>query len=126
MMLSFEQLLGLQKQIIEQSGGAHGLRDQAGLESALAQPTMSFGGEDLYPDVIAKAATLGFSLINNHPFLDGNKRTGHAAMEIFLLLNGMEIQADVDEQEHTILAVAAGKMSRELFTEWLRRVIKYV
>ena len=123
--LSLEQLLRLQRQIIEQSGGAHGLRDQAGLESALAQSGMSFGGADLYPDVIAKAAALGFSLICNHPFVDGNKRIGHAAMEICLLLNGLEIQADVDEQERVILAVAAGEMPRKAFTEWLRGIVKY-
>ena len=122
--LSLAQLLHLQRQIIEQSGGAHGLHNQAGLESALAQPDMSFGGADLYPDVIAKAAALGFSLICNHPFVDGNKRIGHAVMEVCLLMNGLEIHADVDEQERVILAVAAGDMSREAFTAWLRRVAR--
>ena len=70
------------------------------LESALAQPQMTFGGEDLYPTLVDKAAALGYALIKNHPFLDGNKRTGHAAMEVFLVLNGYEIHADVEEQEH--------------------------
>jgi death on curing protein len=123
--LSLDQVLHLQQRILAQSGGTPGVRDLAGLESALAQPAMSFGGEDLYPDLIAKAATLGFSLIANHPFVDGNKRIGHAAMEVALLMNGLEIRADVDEQERVILAVAAGEMQREMFTDWLRGVVKY-
>jgi death-on-curing protein len=81
---------------------------------------MTFGGGELYPSIVDKAAALGFSLIQNHPFLDGNKRTGHAAMEVFLLLNGFEIQASVDEQERIVLQVASGEMDREAFTLWLR------
>jgi death-on-curing protein len=81
---------------------------------------MTFGGADLYPTPVEKAAALGHSLIANHPFVDGNKRTGHAAMEVFLMVNGFEIQASVDEQEQVILQVAAGAMKREEFTEWLR------
>ena len=80
---------------------------------------MTFGGEDLYPSLAEKAAALGFSLIKNHPFVDGNKRVGHAAMEYFLILNGYELDDDVDDQERTILAVAAGEMGREEFTAWV-------
>jgi death-on-curing protein len=69
--------------------------------------------------VAAKAAALGFSLIRNHPFIDGNKRVGHAAVELFLLLNGHEIEASVDEQEAAILGVASGDMDREEFLNWL-------
>jgi death-on-curing protein len=81
---------------------------------------MTFSGEDLYPTIIEKAAALGFSLIRNHPFVDGNKRTGHAAMEVFLFLNGLEIDASVDEQEQIILQLAAGELERKSFTDWLR------
>ena len=70
-----------------------GVQNRGALESALAQPRMSFGGEELYPTLIEKASALGFMLIMNHPFLDGNKRVGHAAMETFLVLNGHEIDA---------------------------------
>jgi death-on-curing protein len=69
------------------------------LESATAQPRKTFGGEDLYPDLPAKAAALAFSLINNHPLVDGNKRIGHAALETLLVLNGFELDAGVDEAE---------------------------
>ncbi len=81
---------------------------------------MTFGGEELYPTIVEKAAALGFSMIKNHPFVDGNKRTGHAAMETFLVLNGFEIEATVDEQEKIILQVASGELGRDDFTDWLR------
>ena len=97
-----------------------GVLNLGGLESALAQPRMTFGGKDLYPAVVDKAAALGYSLIQNHPFVDGNKRTGHAAMEVFLVVNGFEVQSSVDEQERIILQVASGEMDREAFTIWLR------
>nr|VFJ57338.1 MAG: death on curing protein [Candidatus Kentron sp. FM]VFJ58025.1 MAG: death on curing protein [Candidatus Kentron sp. FM]VFK11829.1 MAG: death on curing protein [Candidatus Kentron sp. FM] len=116
-----QEIIELHEKIIAQSGGARGIRDRGALESATTQPRMTFGERDLYPDLAEKAAALGHSLIANHPFIDGNKRIGHAAMEITLLLNGYEIGADVDEQERIILAVAAGKLSRAEFTAWLTR-----
>lgn len=97
------------------SGGETGVLDLGALESALAQPRLTFEGQELYPSIVEKVAALGFSLVKNHPFLDGNKRTGHAVMEIFLVLNGYEIDAAVDEQEWSILQVAAGKMERGAF-----------
>jgi death-on-curing protein len=118
--LVLAEVLELHRRIISQFGGATGIRDLGALESALGQPRMTFGGTDLYPTTADKASSLGYSLIANHPFVDGNKRTGHAAMEVFLLLNGLEIDASVDEQERIILQLASGKMSREAFTEWLR------
>jgi death-on-curing protein len=118
--LTLSEVLELYRRIIEQSGGTMGIRDLGLLESALAQPRMTFGGTDLYPTVVEKAASLGYSLINNHPFVDGNKRTGHAAMEVFLMLNGYEIQAPVAEQEGIVLQLASGELARDDFTEWLR------
>ncbi|NIW43285.1 MAG: type II toxin-antitoxin system death-on-curing family toxin [Gammaproteobacteria bacterium] len=117
--LALNEVLDLHQRLLEQSGGAAGIRDLGALESALAQPRMTFGGEDLYPSIVDKATALGFSLINNHPFVDGNKRVGHAAMEIFLILNGYEIEADVDDQERMILGVASGKIKREELRDWL-------
>jgi len=104
--LTLIEVLELHRRIIQQSGGAIGIRDIALLEAAIAQPQMTFAGKKLYPSVLEKAATLGFSIIMNHPFVDGNKRAGHAAIETFLVLNGMEINASVDEQERLILAIA--------------------
>lgn len=118
--LTLNEVLELHGRIIEQSGGGAGIRDLNAVESALAQPRMTFGGEELYPTVVEKASALGFSLIQNHPFVDGNKRIGHAAMETFLVLNGFEIDATVDEQEQIILKVASSEMKRAAFTDWLR------
>lgn len=119
--LTLMEVLELHCRILEQSGGALGIRDIGLLESAIAQPRMTFGGEDLYPSLLEKAAALGFSIIMNHPFVDGNKRTGHAATETFLVLNGVEITASVDEQERVVLAIASGKQEREVFVEWLQQ-----
>lgn len=121
--LTLEQVIRLHERIIKQSGGMIGICNQAGLESALAQPHLSFSGQDLYPTLAEKVAALGFSLINNHPFIDGNKRIGHAAIEVTLLMNGYEIQEDIDIQEVIILSVAASEMNRESFLEWLQQHI---
>jgi death-on-curing protein len=117
--LSLSEVIELHRRIMDQSGGASGLRDLGGLESAIAQPRMTFGGQDLYPTLIEKAGALCFSLVQNHPFVDGNKRLGHAAMEVFLILNGHEIQASVDEQESLILGVASSQVTRENLIAWL-------
>ena len=118
--LTLSEVLELHRRIIRYSGGSLGIRDLNAVESAIAQPRMTFDGEDLYPTIVAKAAALGFSLIQNHPFIDGNKRIGHAAMETFLILNGFEIHAPVDEQEQIILSVASGTLERAQFLEWLQ------
>lgn len=114
------EALGIHQRVMQETGGAAGLRDPGALESALAQPRMTFGGEDLYPTIPEKASALMFSLVRNHPFVDGNKRAGHAVAETFLLLNGFEIDAPVDEQERIILALAAGVFGRDQLTAWLR------
>src|SRR3970282_1915202 len=111
--LQLGEVVALHRPILESSGGASGIRDLGALESALAQPRASFGGTDLHPSPHAKAAALGFSLALNHPFLDGNKRVAHAAMETFLMLNGSEIVAAVDDQERLMLDLAAGRLTRE-------------
>jgi death-on-curing protein len=118
--LSVAELLELHRLVLEQSGGLDGVRDLGGLDSGAAGPQMSFAGQPLYPSLGEKAAALAFSLVCNHPFLDGNKRIGHAAMETFLVLNGWELAAGVDEQEGIILQLAAGRLKREEFTSWVQ------
>jgi death on curing protein len=81
---------------------------------------MTFNGIDLYSTVVEKAAALGFSLMQNHPFVDGNKRVGQAAMEIFLVLNALEISAWTDDQETLILKIASGQLDQVGLTDWLR------
>ena len=118
--LTLQQVYRLQERALSEKGGMPGVRDAGAIESAVAQPQMSFGGKDLYPTLAEKAAALGFSLIKNHAFADANKRVGHAAMETFLVMNGCEFAADVDEQERVIFAVAGSKMERDEFTEWVK------
>ena len=122
--LTKERILQIHERIIARTGGSEGWRDEGALESALAQPMMTFGGRDLYPTFIEKAAALGFSLISNHPFVDGNKRIGHAAMALFLDLNGYEIDASDNEQEQIILGVAASQIDRKVFVDWLKKCVR--
>jgi len=117
--LSVDEVIALHAWIIAQSGGSTGLRDREALDSSIAQPHQTFDGVDLYPSLPVKAAALGFFLVRNHPFIDGNKRIGHAAMEVMLFVNGLELVAAVDEQERVILSLAAGAMTREEFTAWV-------
>ncbi|NJL55753.1 type II toxin-antitoxin system death-on-curing family toxin [bacterium] len=122
--LTLAEVLKLHRRIVEESGGALGLRDVGLLESAVNQPRMTFGEQELYPTLIDKASALCFSMVMNHPFIDGNKRTGHAAMETFLVLNGLEISAPADKQEQIILNLASGELRRDAFTEWLQQNVK--
>ena len=105
---------------IQQYGGAEGVREPEALEAAVVRPWFRVGAEDTFPSPFDKAAAICESIIRRHPFVDGNKRIGHAVMEAFLVLNGYEIQASVDEQERIILRLAAGELDRTAFTAWLR------
>ena len=117
--LTLGEVVTLHQRLLELTGGATGVRDLGLLESALAQPKATFGGVDLHATLAEKAAALGFSLVANHPFVDGNKRVGHAAMEVFLLLNGHQVDASVDEQERVMLDVAAAVIDRTALAKWL-------
>ncbi len=122
--LSLGEVVELHRSLLHATGGAPRVRDVGALESAVAQPKATFGGSELYPTLIEKAAALAFSLVQNHPFVDGNKRVGHAAMETFLVLNGSEIDAPVDDQERLMLDLAAGGIGRSDLTDWLRQHLK--
>ena len=124
--LSLREILELHDKIIEVYGGTRGILDMHALESAANQTRITFNQTDLYPDILTKAAALCFFLVMNHPFVDGNKRVGHAAMETFLILNGFEIEATVDDQEKIILDLAAGNIDREQFTVWLNNHIIHI
>ena len=124
--LTLNEVIELHDYLIAQFGGSSGIRDKGALESALAQPRATFGRIDLYPTLVEKAISLGFSLIQNHAFVDGNKRIGHLAMEIFLRMNGYKINAPIDEQENIILQVASSKFGRDEFKNWLEiHLIEY-
>ena len=119
--LTLGEVVILHRAIVTETGGAAGVRDLGALESALAQPRATFDAQDLYPTVIDKAGVLAFGFTMNHPFVDGNKRIAHAAMAVFLDLNGFTIEATVDEQERLMLDLAAGRVTREELTAWLQR-----
>jgi death-on-curing protein len=119
--LSEGQVIRLHERQIHSFGGSMGLRDGGGLDAALARPQMTFGGEDLYPDLADKAAALLHSLVMNHPFLDGNKRVGAMAAEFFLGINGVELTAPDHELIELTLATARGEMSAEAIAIWFRQ-----
>ncbi len=112
-------MVGLHDSVIAQSGGRAGVVNLGLVELAVAQPQMSFGGADLYSTLAEKAAALGFSLARNHGFADGNKRIAHAALELFLVLNGHELAATVDEQEPVFWRLADKTLGRDEFTAWV-------
>ena len=122
--LSVEQVLALHQALVGQFGGGSGIRERGGLESAVARPAMTFGGEDLYGDLAAKAAALMHSLVLNHPFVDGNKRIGVAAAEFFLERNASILEASDEELERLTLAVAEGKVAVEALAIWFRQRIR--
>ncbi len=105
--------------MISATGGTDGIRDEGLLESALEAPFQTFGGADIYPTLLQKAARLGFSLVSNHPFVDGNKRIGVHTMLVFLELNGVEISCTQDELVEVGLSLASEKMSADMLFEWL-------
>lgn len=118
--LTNAEVLALYERVVAVGGGAFAVRDVGAFESAVAQPRTTFDGVALYPTLEEKAVALGFSLILNHPFVDGNKRVGHAALEVFLVLNGFELRANIDDAEAMILGVAAGTVTRDEFVQWIR------
>ena len=114
-----KQVLYLYQQIIQQTGGTVGLRDEGLLESAVYRPRASFGGQDLYTDLFSKAAALGHSIILNHPFVDGNKRVGFEAMRLMLRLNGYDLHAALEVKFDFVMDIAKGKLTEQAIADWL-------
>lgn len=119
--LGLDQILHLHRIQISRFGGSKGLRDRSGLQSAVTRPQMTFGGEDLYPEIPDKAAALMHSLVMNHPFLDGNKRVGAHAAIAFLIANGFSPEFSPAELVKVTLATAMGEMSAEALAIWIRQ-----
>jgi len=117
--LTAEQVLFLHARLIEETGGSHGVRDVALLESAVARPQATFDGVDLYPDLFCKAAALMDSQIHNDPFIDGNKRTGIAAAALFLRQNGRCLTATNSELETFTLYVTESRPDVSEIAAWL-------
>ena len=117
--LNKTQVLRLHEELIEEFGGLHGVRDEGLLESALSAPFQTFDGQDLYPGILEKAARLGYGLIRNHPFFDGNKRAGVHVLLVCLALNGVALSYDDGDLIQTALDVASGSVPFEEFCRWI-------
>lgn len=114
-----KQVIMLHEQIIKETGGEIGLRDEPLLESALLSPFQSFDDKDLFPSIQAKAARLGYGIIKNHPFADGNKRIGTHLMLLFLYFNNVELSYTQEELSEVILMVASSEKTCENLLDWI-------
>src|SRR4051812_26856118 len=119
-MISYEQAMRLHERSIADFGGGDGIRDNAGLLAALARPYATFGGEELYKDVYEQAAAIGESIIINHPFVDGNKRTGFALMIRILDEARVWLNVSTAEMYQFVIDLATGEKRFEKAVEWLR------
>lgn len=117
--ISKEQVIFLHSQLISETGGSDGLRDEDMLESALSAPFQVFDDMEVYPSVRQKAARLCYGLVKNHAFVDGNKRIGAHVMLVFLSLNKIELEYTQKELADIILKVASGEISFEKLLEWI-------
>ena len=121
--LNTEQVKLIHSDIIKASGGSDGIRDEGLLESAVNLPFQTFGGTELYPSLLEKAARLGYSLINNHPFIDGNKRIGTHTMLVFLDVNGVECKYEDEGLIETVFHLADGTLDGTNLLAWLQEHI---
>lgn len=122
-MIDFQTTLQIHNILIEKFGGIKGIRDQGGLEAAIARPLATFDGQDLYPEAIDKAAAVFESIIINHPFLDGNKRTAYTLLRLTLLENGLDIIASEDEKYDMTISASKGELNFDGIKLWLSEKI---
>ncbi|MCG9900426.1 MAG: type II toxin-antitoxin system death-on-curing family toxin [Hydrotalea sp.] len=118
-MISIKEVEEIHQALINTFGGSHGIRDVSVLESALARPFQCFYNKELHPTPIHKAASLIESILMNHPFIDGNKRTGYVLMRILLINNGLDISASLDEKYKFVISIASGQSKFEQIVAWL-------
>lgn len=117
--LTAEQILFIHSRIINETGGEFGIRDLGVLQSAVARPKATFDGKKLYPNIFSKAAALLESLVNNHPFVDGNKRIGITGVGVFLQMNGWFLIADNNQVSQFVLHVAQSEVGHKGIADWL-------
>lgn len=118
-MISIKEVEEIHKKLIERFGGSHGIRELSALDSALARPFQTFDGEELYPTPVSKAASLIESILMNHPFTDGNKRTGYVLMRMLLIYHNLDIKASQDEKYEFVLSIATGHSKLPEIIDWL-------
>jgi death-on-curing protein len=118
--LTLNEVVIIHRDQIERYGGSLGVRDWGLLQSAIAMPAATFGGQFLHTDLPEMAAAYLFHIVQNHPFIDGNKRAGAASAEIFLSMNDMQLNADADEYAELVLSIARGETSKSAIAEFIR------
>ena len=123
-MIDIQEVLVIHDTLIVQFGGSNGIRDYNLLVSAINRPFTGTGDTEFYPTMHEKAAALIESIVKNHPFVDGNKRTGYVMMRLFLLNNGFDIQASQDEKYTFVIRIASGSLTIEHITSWILEHIK--
>ena len=119
-MFTKEEVLLIHTKVIKVHGGGNGVRDMGGLESAIARPFQTYGGEYLYTSTFERAAAIGESIIMNHPFVDGNKRTGYVLMETTLRLEAIKINAADKELYSFIINISTGIIHFDEIVSWLK------
>ena len=122
--LTLAEIVNMHRQGIEQFGGSPEIRDQGLLESALAMPAASFGGQFLHPDLATMAAAYLFHLVTNHAFVDGNKRIGAVAARVFLVMNKAEFEPSEQDYGDLVLAIARGEATKDDATSFVRRHLR--
>ena len=119
-MIKIEEVLIIHEILIKEFGGSHGIRDRTVLDSAINRPFQSFNQRELYPTPKEKAAAILESIVKNHPFIDGNKRTGYVLMRLILLESGMDLKATEEEKYKFVIEVANGDIDFEQIKEWIK------
>lgn len=118
-MINYDQAIGIHRLLVERFGGLGGIRDKGALKSALSRPYQTFNQKELYPNIVDKAASLVESIVRNHPFIDGNKRTGYVLMRLLLMIEGKDIKASQDEKFNLIINIANGTYEFEEIKQWI-------
>lgn len=120
-MIDYQEVLEIHKVLIQELGGSQGVRDENGLKSALERPFSGFGETEFYPNPEEKAGAILESIVKNHPFIDGNKRTGYVLMRLVLMNFGKDIKASQDEKYDFVIAVASGQLDFQQITTWIKQ-----
>ncbi|MDC6355097.1 MULTISPECIES: type II toxin-antitoxin system death-on-curing family toxin [unclassified Robiginitalea] len=123
-MIKLDQAIGIHQILIEKFGGSSGIKDQGALEAALNRPFATFDQKDLYPTAVEKAAAILESILINHPFVDGNKRTGYVLMRLILMDGGLDIHASQREKYEFVIQVTEGKLDISQIKEWISSHLK--
>lgn len=122
--MKIEDVLSIHKTLIDRFGGSHGVRDKSLLESAIQRPYSTFDGKDLYPSTQEKASALIESILINHPFVDGNKRTGYTLFRLLILNDGLDISATEEQKYKFVIGIASGELKYDSILKWIQTHLK--